>query len=537
MSSITFDKFEVGLDRRKNITVSDANRLYNLVNAYVTKGKVIRKRPGSVLDAILEAGTKGLISGNGKLNTFYESGTITHADTDYLANKVPHPSVSTAIKKIHFGDVFSGYLYLAIEYVDGVVKHFYLDDPGAWQAATAYAVGTFRRPVAPNGFRYEVTAIAGTGTSGGAEPAWPTTVGATVIDNPGANQITWTCRSHDITDTNCPHSKAVIKIAERIWSAGRGITTRDVVAFTKVSTPRDWTTVSEAGFIATGLRAKGSVEPLALGQYQERLAVFMVDGMQVWNASSVFNEITYFKPVDGVGCRYPKTPRQVAGDIIFLARSGFRSVQQQTLNDNLSEIDVGSPIDSIVKPYLTDVLEPLSEYFTGEGQYWCSIPDGVGGSIVFVYTFSKTAKISAWSMYQYAFLIDDMASHNGRLYLRSGDNSYQVDESESIYTDNGATYEMRIEFPFLDFKKPGSTKYIASMDIIVDGTIEVAFRYDPDDLTAITDPVTVSGDGRAKQTVPVEITAPVIAPVFTSISNAKVQLDAFTFHYDELGVV
>lgn len=63
-----------------------------------------------------------------------------------------------------------------------------------WAAATAYAVGTYRAPTVPNGFRYSVESISGTGTSGGTEPVWPTTLGATVIDNAGANQITWKCR-------------------------------------------------------------------------------------------------------------------------------------------------------------------------------------------------------------------------------------------------------------------------------------------------------------------------------------------------------
>jgi hypothetical protein len=72
-----------------------------------------------------------------------------------------------------------------------------VSDPGAWVASTAYAVAIFRRPIAANGFRYEVTAIAGTGTSSAAEPVWPKVPGATIVDNAGANQITWTCRALD----------------------------------------------------------------------------------------------------------------------------------------------------------------------------------------------------------------------------------------------------------------------------------------------------------------------------------------------------
>lgn len=63
--------------------------------------------------------------------------------------------------------------------------------PATWAAATAYALGAIVRPAAANNFRYVAMTIAGTGTSGAAEPTFPTVLGATVIDNAGANQITW----------------------------------------------------------------------------------------------------------------------------------------------------------------------------------------------------------------------------------------------------------------------------------------------------------------------------------------------------------
>jgi hypothetical protein len=93
--------------------------------------------------------------------------------------------------------VMNGPACRTIQIGDGTVN-----DPGVWVTATAYTVGTFRRPITANGLRYEVTAIAGTGTTGGAEPTWPIMPGATVIDNAGANQITWTCRAYQ-TAANC----------------------------------------------------------------------------------------------------------------------------------------------------------------------------------------------------------------------------------------------------------------------------------------------------------------------------------------------
>ena len=59
----------------------------------------------------------------------------------------------------------------------------------AWQASTAYTLGTVVVPTAglENGFRYECTTA---GTSGASAPTWPIVEGATVNDN----TVVWTCR-------------------------------------------------------------------------------------------------------------------------------------------------------------------------------------------------------------------------------------------------------------------------------------------------------------------------------------------------------
>ena len=87
-----------------------------------------------------------------------------------------------------------------------------------------------------------------------------------------------------------------------------------------------------------------------------------------------------------------------------------------------------------------------------------------------------------------------------------------------------------------DCKTPGVDKHFASMDFAVQGTVNVAFRYDPNDETKITDPITITGDTRALQSIPIEITSTALAPVFTSSSTEKVQIDAFDIHFMNLGV-
>jgi flagellar hook protein FlgE len=59
-----------------------------------------------------------------------------------------------------------------------------------WSSGAAVTVGT--TILDPSGNLERVTSVSGTGTTGGAAPAWNATVGTTTTDNSGANQVVWT---------------------------------------------------------------------------------------------------------------------------------------------------------------------------------------------------------------------------------------------------------------------------------------------------------------------------------------------------------
>jgi hypothetical protein len=64
--------------------------------------------------------------------------------------------------------------------------------PSAWTASTVTPAGTIRRPVTPNGLRYQ-SQLTGSATTGTTEPTWPTTEGSSVVDG----GVTWTCIGRD----------------------------------------------------------------------------------------------------------------------------------------------------------------------------------------------------------------------------------------------------------------------------------------------------------------------------------------------------
>lgn len=137
MAAVTFDKFDLGIDLRKGASVSDANRLREMKNAYVTTGLATEKRPGLSKVADLEPGTKGLFAAFGKLHTFYGQGSITHADTLFQANLVAPPAGTAEVADVPFADVFNSFIYAAVKYDDDTINHHYLDGSSPTHIADA----------------------------------------------------------------------------------------------------------------------------------------------------------------------------------------------------------------------------------------------------------------------------------------------------------------------------------------------------------------------------------------------------------------
>ncbi len=465
MAQITFDRFDLGIDLRKGASVSDANRLREMKNAYVTTGLATSKRPGLAKVADLEPGTKGLFAAFGKLHTFYGSGTITHANTLFQANKVAPPSGSAVVTDVPYADVFNAFIYAAVQYADGQVRHHYLDGSAA---------------------------------------------------------------TH-ITDANCPNTRAVIKLASKIFAVGSG--TGDVVRFCKTGSPRDWSTANDAGFLPTGLNSRGDRSTNALGIYQSRLVALSKDGAQVWTVDPDPANMKLDDIVENVGTSFPRTVASVAGDLYFLSDYGFRSITTLQLTDSLADVDVGSPIDSLVRPETkTAGVNPKAFYFYGTGQYVCAI-----GNRLFVYSISRTSKIAAWSQYFLSQPVDAFAELGQILYIRSGDAVYKLDEA--VYTDNGTQYEVLIDLPYMNFKTPGQLKRIVGADVVVDGKCEFSIGYDVRDPDAFTTPVKVKGNTRPGGMIPIECTGTEFSLRFRNYDAGPFRLDAVTLYYDVLGPV
>lgn len=461
MAQITFDRFDLGIDLRKGASVSDANRLLEMKNAFVTTGLATQKRPGLTLVQDLEPGTVGLGAAFGKLHTFYGAGSIVHANTLFQAHQIPYNiDPSKAVTDLGYFDVFNGKIYVAARYSDGGTNHHYLDG------------------------------------------------------SPDTH----------IADGNCPRTFGVIKLASKIFAVDN-----DVVRYCKTGDPRDWTAANDAGFLPTGLNSRGDRAANALGIYQKNLAVLSKDGIQVWKADPDPAQMALLSIVENVGTSYPRTVTNVAADMYFLSDYGFRSITTLQLTQNLADVDVGSPIDPLVRAFTAqDGINPRAIYFYGTGQYVCAF-----GKDLFVYSISRTAKIAAWSRYELPNAVDAFAELGRTLYIRAGDKVYKLDDT--VTADQGLPFEVILQLPYMDLKLPGSRKILYGADVVMEGGAEMSIGYDERERTLFTDSVYVEGNTRPQGMISIAAEGTAFSLRFRNFDANAFRLDAVTLYFDDLG--
>jgi hypothetical protein len=497
MPSITFKDFQGGLDLRQGSTVADANRLRVLKNAYVTTGKSIKKRPALKLEAsFAEAGESqqmyGLFAINGKLVTFHgyalsTSNIANTPDSRFYSYYLNNPSGAYSLTGVECAFSFAG------ETTVGYELKSYPMVQAIWENAAPY--------------QRTVTFIGQ--ASNYAVPSQPVSV----------------------SDFN--QNKPMIKKSNRVW-----ITSQDSenVFFSKLNDARTWgstpSVAADAGFLSVASNQNSSTRVTALGEYGNKLIVFFSDSTQIWTVDpdQTLNKLDQIIPI---GTKFPFSHVAVGNDIFFVSPQGIRSISQVSdIVGNLSEYDVGSPINSMLVGILGffGENEPKAFYLRSFGQVWF-----YANNKALVYTFSQSSKISCWSVYEFSVNIEYMCELDDKVYIRSGRYVYSLDSSAYIdYPD--ILIDVQIELPFLDFKQSGVLKQVIGLDAMFSGTANLQHRFDSLNPSIITEPISLTGDTRARGVVPVELMTTSLSPVITHSANESFELFGLVYYFESLGV-
>lgn len=491
MPAISYADWSGGLDLRLPIGIQDANRLYRLQNAYVTSGKKIAKRPAlkQVLSGL--SGSFGLESFNGQLCVFtnQDSTWVSPSSTIgfyYLDHYTEVPTTATQLVGVEFAKMFQGAPYV-------VAKH-----------------------------RTYVTVPQPPGVPGPAQFVLSDVYRHHYCDmTPGSL----------ITDSNCPHGRSITIAASRVFSIGG-----EVVRYCAIGAPRDWTTASDAGFLSVSLQQNTNTECTAVGTFEDALVTFFADGSQVWDVKEDPSANQIRKRMYGVGTNHPGSLASFYRDLAFASPFGLRSIAVQENVERLDESDIGVPIDKLTQP-VQEAHEATSDqsvrgiWLQQFGQYWVCYEES-GRTRAFVYSFSRSAKLTCWSEYTFPLLFTGITSKGGKVYARTDDALYELDAER--YTDEGAPIAVDVQMAFQDAKLPGVEKMFYGADFVFSGTANVSYLYDPRDTSKETNAQPITGDTRQGGLVPVELTAAAVAPRFRHEANEAFELDLCTLYFHPL---
>lgn len=477
MPAITYKEFGGGLDRRLPINVQEADRLWVLRNAYITLGKKIKKRPGL---RRMTAGMSGLFGFR----------AITVGGTQYfvLFKEVGAPYTPPTV----FGGPF--------------VMIPQLDPPPSVGGAALVGI---RYANYFQGFLYVIAEYAGG------------LFAHHYIDGSGATYV---------ADVNCPNSGSATIAASRLFSIEG-----ETVPYCAAGDAEDWTTSNDAGFLPTSLQQDDGAEATAVGTFQDSLVVFFPQGAQVWDVAVDPSANKIRKRLKGVGTDSPLSLASFANDLVFLSSAGFRSMTQSQTTDRIDDTDLGSPVDTLVVPDLAGVSSQVIGAWLPElGQYWAIFTIG-GTSKVWAYSYSRSSKLACWSEYTFPIAITGIANIGGTVYVRSATEIYVVDPEQ--YTDDGTAINVDVQMAFQDAKTPGVLKQFHSADFVFSGTWDVSYLYDPRDTSKETIGQEITGDTRPGELIPVEVSAPAIAPVFRHSADEAAEIDAVTLFYENLSIM
>lgn len=310
---------------------------------------------------------------------------------------------------------------------------------------------------------------------------------------------------------------AIVKTAEKIWAIDN---VNGTVHFSSTTEgPRNWTKVSDAGFLLTLRNAVSDRLIRGLGLYDRYLAVIFSDSVQFWLVDPDPALHRLDRVMNGPGTEYPGSIVNVRGDLFYFSAGAFSSIKQSSYTGQLREGDIGAPIFPATAELTT---APVALWSQARSQYICAF-----GTDVWVYTLSETSKVMGWRKWELSVPVEYMVEHNKKLYVRSGNTLYQFDPN---YAD-GTNFTFETHYD--TFGSPGLAKAVATVDVVMRGTATISFMPDVRDPDAVEEGPTITGSTTTQNDIPAMVEGEAIATRFTGAVGGAIpwELGRLTYRY------
>ena len=251
-----------------------------------------------------------------------------------------------------------------------------------------------------------------------------------------------------------------------------------------VNDPGDWTANGTDPELGSGYQilsnhSRNAEELMAMTTYYENVAILAEDCIQLWFFDPDPAKIQMVQVLNNTGTIASKSVVAIGdSDVFYLSRSGIRSLKSRDSSNAGYVSDIGNPIDELLQQAIREdgadgkdacaILDPRS------GRYYLAI-----GLKVYVFSFFPSSNVSAWSVYEPGFVIEDWAFDGQQILCRSGNVIYSLGgENDDQFDDSTVT----IQLPFLDATTPATNKMWSGIDAVCESTWTVKVASDPTDI-------------------------------------------------------
>ena len=267
----------------------------------------------------------------------------------------------------------------------------------------------------------------------------------------------------------------------RVWTAGISAN-KHTIFFSDLLDP---TNFSGGGLLDISTVVGNNDEIVGLAQHNNFLVIFctnsiVVYGSQGTSAVAGINPLTMqlVDVVTGVGCVSRDSIQATGTDLIYLSKSGIRSLNRTVTENSMPMRELSLNIRDDVTDYLA--LEPNTDniksgYFEKEAFYILTFPS----SRIMIYVDLRTAlpngsaRVTTWSLDNGDVYKAFTATETRKFYfgVPNGIGEY------SGYVDNNQSYEMTYRSPFADVTGGVVKKFLKKAKLLVIGSGEQDFTF------------------------------------------------------------
>ena len=300
--------------------------------------------------------------------------------------------------------------------------------------------------------------------------------------------------------------------------------------YSATNDPNEWNDTSQgAGFINLSNNASGSEDLQAIANYFDNIAVFAKQAIQIWFVDADDTKNAQVQVLGNTGTFAPNTVVEFGdNDVFYLSNSGIRSLRARDSSNAAFVGDIGNPIDdeivaniqsdTSVSEDATAILNPI------DGRYMLAL-----GNSIYVFSYYPSSKISAWSVYETGFTVNQWAFDGTNILARSGNDLYALGGTNNQTYDNST---VEVQLPFLDAGSPATSKDFTGLDVTCENEWTVSVATDPTDISTIEEIATVNkttyGLGRVSMTG----YSTHIAPKFVCTKQGNAKLGNVVVHYE-----